>query len=143
MRKSSGSYPSLTVDTTAKRVVSHAGAMLLAATARKIGLDRELSTVLRPVALHDPGKVLLDLAMSVAIGGDCLADIAQIRSEPAVFGRVASDPTVSRFIDTLAADSDSALAAINRARAAVSQGVGNGRYRIPGPHDNQQDSADC
>ena len=32
MRKSTGSYPSLTVDTTAKRVVSHAGAMLLAAT---------------------------------------------------------------------------------------------------------------
>ena len=34
MRKPTGSYPSLTVDTTAKRVVSHAGAMLLAATAR-------------------------------------------------------------------------------------------------------------
>ena len=123
MRKSTGSYPSLTVDTTAKRIVSHAGAMLLAATARKIGLDRDLSTVLRPwmrpMAVHDPGKVLLDLAMSVAIGGDCLADIAQVRSEPAVFGLVASDPTVSRLIDTLAADAPSALAAINRARAAV------------------------
>lgn len=33
MRKSTGSYPSLTVDTTGKRVVSRAGAMLLAATA--------------------------------------------------------------------------------------------------------------
>jgi Transposase DDE domain group 1 len=123
MRKSTGSYPSLTVDTTAKRVVSHAGAMLLAATARKVGLDRELSAAMRPwmrpMAVHDPGKVLLDLAISVAIGGDCLADIAQIRSEPAVFGRVASDPTVSRFIDTLAADAPHALAAINRARAAV------------------------
>jgi len=123
MRKSTGCYPSLTVDVTAKRVVSHAGAMLLAATARKIGLDRELSTAvrpwMRPMAVHDPGKVLLDLAISVAIGGDCLADIAQVRSEPAVFGQVASDPTVSRFIDTLAADAPTALAAINRARAAV------------------------
>ena len=123
MRKSTGSYPSLTVDTTAKRVVSHAGAVLLAATACKIGLDRELSAVLRPwmrpMAVHDPGKVLLDLAISVAIGGDCLADIAQVRSEPALFGQVASDPTVSRLIDTLAVDAPRALAAINTARAVV------------------------
>jgi len=123
MQKSTGSYPSLNVDTTAKRVVSHAGAVLLAATARRVGLDHKLSAVLRPwmrpLAVHDPGKVLLDLAMSVAIGGDCLADIAQVRAEPALFGRVASDPTVSRLIDTLAADAPRALAAINTARAAV------------------------
>ena len=48
MRQSTGSYPSLTVDTTAKRVVTHAGAVLLAATANTIGLDRELSAALRP-----------------------------------------------------------------------------------------------
>ncbi len=123
MLKSTGSYPSLIVDTTAQRAVSHAGAVLLAATASRIGLDAELSTVLtpwmRPLAVHDPGKVLLDLAISVAIGGDCLADIAQVRSEPGVFGHVASDPTVSRLIDTLAADAPAALAAINTARAAV------------------------
>ena len=72
-RKSTGSYPSLIVDTTAKRVVSQAGAVLLAATAGRVGLDRELSAALRPwmrpLAVHDPGKVLLDLAISVAIGG--------------------------------------------------------------------------
>ena len=123
MRKSTGSYPSLTVDTTARRVVSHAGAMLLAATAGRVGLDRELSAALRPwmrpMAIHGPGKVLLDLAISVAIGGDCLADIAQVRSESALFGKVASDPTVSRLIDILAADAPKALAAINTARATV------------------------
>jgi len=123
MSKSTGSYPSLIVDTTAQRAVSHAGAVLLAATASRIGLDRELSTTLRPwmrpLAVHNPGKILLDLAIAVAIGGDCLADIAQIRSEPDVFGHVASDPTVSRLIDTLAADAPAALAAINTARAAV------------------------
>ena len=42
--------------------------------------------------------MLLDLAISVAIGRDCLADIAQVRTEPAVFGHVASDPTVSGLI---------------------------------------------
>ena len=123
MRKSTGSYPTLIVDTTAKRVVSHAGSVLLAAAAGRVGLDRELSAALRPwmrpLAVHDPGKVLLDLAISVAIGGDCLADIAQVRSEPAVFGTVASDPTVSRLIDTLASNAPAALAAINSARAAV------------------------
>src|SRR6478735_5978089 len=106
MRKSTGSYPSLNVDTTAKRVVSHAGAVLLSATARRVGLYHELSAALRPwmrpLAIHDPGKVLLDLAMAVAIGGDCLADIAQVRAEPALFGHVASDPTVSRPIWALA-----------------------------------------
>ena len=123
MSKSTGSYPSLIVDTTAQRAVSHAGAVLLAATASRIGLDRELSAALRPwmrpLAVHNPGKVLLDLAIAVAIGGDCLADIAQVRSEPGVFGHVASDPTVSRLIDTLAADAPAALAAINTARATV------------------------
>jgi hypothetical protein len=59
---------------------------------------------MRPTAIHDPGKVLVDLAIAiaVAIGGDCLADISQDRSEPGLFGKVASDPTVSRLIDTLA-----------------------------------------
>lgn len=59
------------------------------------------------------------MAISVAIGGDCLADIAQVRTEPAVFGLVASDPTVSRLIDTLALDAPRALSAINAARAVV------------------------
>ena len=57
--------------------------------------------------------------VSVAIGGDCLADIAQLRAEPAVFGHVASDPTVSRLIDTLASDATAALKAIDTARAAA------------------------
>lgn len=50
------------------------------------------------------GKILLDLAVSRAIGDDCVADIAQLRFEPTVFGHVVFDPTVSRLNDTLAAD---------------------------------------
>ena len=123
MLKPTGSYPRLTVDTTAKRVVSQAGAVLLVATAGKVGLDRELSAALSPWrkqwAVLDPGKILLDLAISVAIGGDCLADIGLLRAEPAVFGRVASDPTVSRLIDALAATPEAALSAIDTARAVV------------------------
>jgi hypothetical protein len=61
--------------------------------------------------------VLCDLAISLAVGGDCLADVAVLRTEPGVYGPVASDPTVSRTIDVLAADADRALAAIDAARA--------------------------
>jgi hypothetical protein len=44
--------------------------------------------------------VLLDLAIALGLGGDCLADIAVVRAEPAVSGLGASDPTVSQTIDT-------------------------------------------
>lgn len=68
---------------------------------------------------HDPGKILLDLALSLAVGGDCLADIATLREQPAVFGPVVSDATVSRLITGLAVDGPAALSAINSARAVA------------------------
>ena len=71
------------------------------------------------MAVHDPAKVILDLAVSLALGGTCLADIAVLRGAPGVFGPVASDPTVSRTIDALAIDAQASLAAINQARAAA------------------------
>jgi len=30
--------------------------------------------------MHDPGKIVLDLAVAVALGGDCLADIGVLRA---------------------------------------------------------------
>ena len=77
-------------------MVSQAGGVLLTETIRAVGLDRELSAALarwrRPLAVHDPGKVITDLAVTLALGGDCLADIALLRAEPGVYGPVASDP---------------------------------------------------
>jgi hypothetical protein len=109
------------VDTAGSNVVSQAGAVLLTETARTVGLDQVLSSALAPWrpanAVHDPGKVLLDLAVTPAVGGDCLADIAVLRAEPGLFGQIASDPTVSRTVDRLAADPTAALRAINTARA--------------------------
>jgi Transposase DDE domain group 1 len=81
--------------------------VLLVEAARRTGLDAALSAALepwrKPQAVHDPGAVLLDLAMAVTLGGDCLCDVAILRAEPTVFGPVASDPTVSRLVDTLVA----------------------------------------
>jgi len=75
------------------------------------------------MARHDPAKVITDLAVTLALGGDCLADVALLRAEPGVFGAVASDPTVSRTIDVLAADPKRALAAIDTARASARAAV--------------------
>jgi hypothetical protein len=129
----------LKVDTTGGGVVSNAGATLLVETARKVGLDRALSSALgrwrRPTAIHDPGKVLCDLAIAVALGGDCLADIATVRAEPDVFGPVASDPTVSRLIDTLARDEDKALAVLDAARARARAGA----WALAGDHAPDHD----
>jgi len=95
--------------------------MLLTKTAVVTGLARGLSKALapwrKPFATHDPGKIVSDLAISLALGGDCLADAALLRSEPAVYGTVASDPTISRLISLLAADAPRVLKAIDVARA--------------------------
>jgi len=97
-------YPRIQVNGAGNGVVTQAGGALLTATIRALGLDAALSAVLarwrKPLAIHDPAKVLLDLAVALGLGGDCLADIAVVRAEPAVFGLVASDPTVSQTIDT-------------------------------------------
>ncbi len=118
-----GLYPRVHADTSGTGVVSQAGGVALVETARVAGLDRALSTALgrwrKPTARHDPGKVIADLAVTLALGGDCLADVALLRAEPGVFGAVASDPTVSRIIDALAADAPRALKAIDIARAAA------------------------
>jgi hypothetical protein len=123
VKKRSRFYPRVRVDIADVPAVGQAGGVLLTDTVTAAGLDTSLSAVLapwrKPLAVHDPGKVVLDLALSLALGGDCLADVALLRAEPGVYGRVASDPTVSRTIDVLAADAAAALAAINGARAAA------------------------
>ena len=88
MKNAIGSYPSPNVDTAATQVVSHAGSVLLTETINRVGLDRALSTALalwRPRwAVHDPAKILLDLALGLAVGGDCPVDIAVLRAESRV-----------------------------------------------------------
>ena len=95
--------------------MSHPGGVALLETIRTCGLDRTWHEVLlpwhKPTAVHDSAKALLDLALSLAFGGDCLADIAVLRAEPGLYGPVASDPTVSRTVDALAADAPRAMAA--------------------------------
>ena len=140
MKQSSRFYPRVQVDTSRSGAVGAAGGVLLTETVAAAGLDTALSAALapwrKPLAVHDPGKVALDLALALALGGDCLADIAVLRAEPGIYGRVASDPTVSRTLDALAADAPAALTAINRARAAVRARV----WRLAGAHAPDHDA---
>jgi hypothetical protein len=104
-------------------LISSSGAALLLRVAEVSGLDAALREQLArwraPRAEHDPGKVVRDLAVAIALGGDCLADLGVARAQRQLFGPVASDATVSRLIATLAADGPVALAALRAARAAA------------------------
>ena len=128
--------PNLVLDPARESLVSSSGGLLLAEVVRGAGLERSLSQALsawRPArAEHDPGKVLLDVATAVALGGTSLADVAAVRAQPEVFGTVASDPTVSRVFSILAADVDAAVAVIRQARADARAGVWARRRPLAG-----------
>jgi len=115
--------PKIVVSADGTGLVSQAGGLLLTQALRAAGLDRGLTVALErwraPRAVHDPGKIITDLAVTLALGGDCLADIAMLRAEPGLFGPVASDPVVSRLVTSLAADAPRALKAIRAARAVA------------------------
>lgn len=119
--------PWLSVIAGGESLVSHSGGVLLIETALRSGLSRQLTRLLRPwrrpLATHDPGKIVTDLAIAVALGGDAACDIAVLRAQPAVFGPVASDPTVSRLIRRLAEEADTAVGAISAARSAARERV--------------------
>ncbi len=57
----------------------------------------------RGTPTHQPGRVLVDLAVTLADGGDCLADLAAFRDQEALFGPVASHPTSYRVLDRVGA----------------------------------------
>ncbi|SDY98296.1 hypothetical protein SAMN05661080_05196 [Modestobacter sp. DSM 44400] len=91
MKKRSRFHPRVRVDTANVPAVGQAGGVLLTDAVGAAGLDAALAAALaswrKPLAIHDPGKVVLDLALTLAVGGDCLADIALLRAEPGVYGR--------------------------------------------------------
>ena len=89
-------------------LVSHAGTALLAQVAEELGLTRALSLGLAGLKQrrrgHDPGRVIRDLAVMLADGGECVSDLGGQRDQEALFGAVASDSTAFRVIDRLAAE---------------------------------------
>lgn len=86
-------YPRPRVDTARVPAAAHAGAVLLTDTIHATGLTPELHAALgewtKPLAEHHAGKVVLDLALMLAIGGEVASDTDLLRAEPGLFGKVA------------------------------------------------------
>ena len=99
-------------------LTSRAGTALVAGVADQVGLTAGLSAALEGLrerrSGHDRGRVVRDLALTLADGGDCLADLRVLRDQEPLFGGVASDATGWR---TLAALDERRLQAIRAARA--------------------------
>ena len=105
-------------------LVSHAGSVLFAQVADKLGLTNALSLRLAGLKQrrrgHDPGRVICDLAVMLADGGECVSDLGGQRDQEALFGPVASDSTAFRVVDRVASTPgllDALRAAHARARA--------------------------
>ena len=72
--------------------VSQAGTLLLAEALRVTGLGQGLFAGL---ARWRVVQIIADLVVTLALGGDCLADVAVLRARPELAGPVASDPVIS------------------------------------------------
>lgn len=107
------------IEATGEGVANHVGVVALRELADQLGFTGSLSRLLRTTSeprryRHDRGRVLRDLAVTIADGGDCLSDLAVLQDQPDLFGSVASTPTAWRVVDgTTEAD----LEAIRMARA--------------------------
>ncbi len=86
-------------------LVSHAGAALLVELADRTGLTAGLSEALAATrerrSAHDPGRVLRDLAVMLADGGDCVTDVDAYRGQERLFGARASETTTHRVIKSV------------------------------------------
>ena len=116
----------VTVSADGDGLVSHAGSALLAQGADKTGLTQALGFAVGEPGLrggsHDRGRVIRDLAVMLADGGDCLADLRAVGDQAVLFEATASPSTAFRVIDRIACTPglvDALRDAHARARARV------------------------
>lgn len=121
------------VSTDGSGVVSHAGTALLRELAERVGLRAEYSVAMAGNRCrgggHDPGQVLVDVAVVLADGGEAIADIAALADQPVLHGPVASAATAWRV---LAGIDGSRLAGLRRARAAARERAWLARAELAG-----------
>jgi hypothetical protein len=102
-------------------VASHAGSRLLADLAGAVGLTEGYCEAVAGLRVrrsgHDPGRVLTDVAVMLADGGEAISDLAVLRQQPELFGTVASTATAWRVLEATA--SRGLLPALRAARAAT------------------------
>ena len=111
------------------QVASQVGLHLLGELADGCGLTSAYSAAVpwtgERAPGHDRGRLLAQVAVMVAGGGECVADLAALRDQPDLFGEVASAPTVWRAMHEVdAAVLDALRAARATARARVWETTG-------------------
>ncbi|OFE16170.1 hypothetical protein BA895_19975 [Humibacillus sp. DSM 29435] len=85
-------------------MIAHAGSVATRLLADRVGLTAELSSATRRAGfrpVHDRGRVVVDVAVLLADGGEAIADIDVLRHQGQVLGPVASASTVWRALDEL------------------------------------------
>jgi hypothetical protein len=112
--------PRITVTTDGQGVASHAGTRLLGDLADAAGMTAAFSDALAGLrqrrSCHDPGRVLVDVAVMLADGGEAISDLAVLRDQPGLFGTVASTATAWRVLDGI---DERALTRVRTARAVA------------------------
>jgi hypothetical protein len=111
-----------------RQVVSQVGTHLLGELADRAGLTSAYSHAVpwtgERAPGHDRGRLLAQVAVMLAGGGECVADMAALRDQADLFGEVASAPTIWRAVHEVdAAVLDGLQRARARARAKVWAGL--------------------
>jgi Transposase DDE domain group 1 len=95
--------PKITVTADGQGVASRVGSRLLAGLGAMTGLDQAFGDAVgggrQRRSAHDPGRVLTDLAVLLADGGETISDLGVLRSQPGLFGQVASTATAWRVLE--------------------------------------------
>jgi len=101
-------------------VVSHVGSRLLADVAAAAGVPEAFDDAAgrrrQRRSAHSPGRVLTDLAVLLADGGETITDLAVLRHQSELFGPVASTATAWRVLDSI---DGGVLSELKRARAVA------------------------
>jgi len=108
------------------QVASHVGLHLLGDLADRAGLTSAYSTALpwtgERAPGQDRGRLLAQVAVTLAGGGVCVSDVAALRDQPDLFGEVASSATIWRAVHQV---DDKSLEALRAARATARAKVWN------------------
>jgi len=114
-------------------VVSHAGTVLLSEVADRFGLTAAFSEATdglrRRRSGHDPGRVLVDVAVAIADGAETISDVQALADQPDLRGPVASTATIWRVLEGVDAG---VLGRLRTARAIARERAWAARAELTG-----------
>jgi len=126
--------PVITCDGTG--VVSHAGTVLLAELADRIGLTAALSEATDGLrqrrAGHDPGRVLVDVAVAIADGAVTISDVQTLADQQGLHGPTGTVASTSTIWRVLAGIDNEMLAQIRQAQAQARERAWTARGELTG-----------